>query len=112
VDEYALNTALTDAVEALAPDADTAELSRIGRLVGSADFQHDADLANRVTPELHTHDRWGNRVDHVEFHPAYHRIMTDDLASGSHSLAWSHPGPGANVERAARFMLFAQVEPG
>lgn len=112
IDEYRTNVALTEAVAALAPDADTAELSRIGSLVGSADFQHDADLANRVTPQLQTHDRWGNRIDHVEFHPAYHRIMRDDLGAGSHSFAWAHPGPGANLERAARFMLFAQVEPG
>ncbi len=112
VDEYAGNVALVEAVGQLAPHADRAELTRIGRLVGSSDFQHDADLANRIPPELHTHDRWGNRIDHVEFHPAYHRILADDLASGSHSLAWAHPGAGATVERAARFMLFAQIEPG
>jgi putative acyl-CoA dehydrogenase len=112
VDEYRSNIALTEAVAALAPHANRAELSRIGRIVGSADFQHDAATANRVTPVLQTHDRWGRRIDHVEFHPAYHRIMRDDLAAGSHCLAWVQPGQGANVERAARFMLFAQVEPG
>jgi len=112
IDEYRSNVALTEAVDALAPHADRAELSRIGRLVGGEDFQHDAAAANRVTPVLQTHDRWGRRIDHVEFHPAYHRIMGDDLAAGSHSLAWAHPGDGANVDRAARFMLFAQVEPG
>ena len=112
IDEYSANVALVDAVRTFAPQADSAELERIGRLVGSADFQHDADLANTITPQLQTHDRWGNRIDHVEFHPAYHRIMRDDLATGSHSLAWTAPGPGANVERAARFMLFAQIEPG
>ncbi|MEO7124808.1 MAG: acyl-CoA dehydrogenase family protein [Nakamurella sp.] len=112
IDEYGTNIALVESVAQLAPHADTAELSRIGQLVGSADFQHDAALANRVIPALSTHDRWGNRVDHVEFHPAYHRIIKDDLEAGSHSLAWANPGPGANVERAARFMLFAQIEPG
>lgn len=112
VDEYHSNAALTDAIARLAPHADAAELGRIGALVGSASFQDDARLANRVTPELHTHDRWGRRIDEVEFHPAYHRIMGDDLAAGSHSLAWARPGSGANVERAAHFMLFAQVEPG
>jgi putative acyl-CoA dehydrogenase len=112
IDEYSSNVALTEAVAALAPRADAAELARLGSLVGSEDFQHDAATANRITPILQTHDRWGRRIDHVEFHPAYHRILRDDLAAGSHSLAWAHPAPGANVERAARFMLFAQVEPG
>lgn len=112
LDEYGANVALTEAVARFAPQADAAELSRIGRLVGSESFQRDAATANRVTPELVTHDRWGNRIDHVELHPAYHRIMRDDLAAASHCLAWTRPGPGANVERAARFMLFAQIEPG
>jgi putative acyl-CoA dehydrogenase len=112
IDEYRSNVALTEAIAALAPHADSEELSRIGALVGSEDFQRDAAAANRVTPVLQTHDRWGRRIDQVEFHPAYHRIIRDDLAAGSHSLAWTQPGPGANVQRAARFMLFAQVEPG
>ena len=112
VDEYAMNTALVEAVTALAPDADTEELRRIGRLVGSASFQHDAAIVHKVTPRHSSHDRWGHRVDDVEFHPGYHRIIDDALTAGAHSHAWAHPGPGANVERAARFMLFGQIEPG
>lgn len=112
IDEFTGNVALAEAVGRLAPQADRAALEAIGALVGSADFQRDAATANRVTPVLYTHDRWGRRIDEVEFHPAYHRIIRDDLTAGSHSLAWAHPGPGANVERAARFMLFAQIEPG
>jgi putative acyl-CoA dehydrogenase len=112
IDEYGLNTALTEAVDRLAPHADTAELSRIGRLVGSSEFQHNAEAANSYPPQLRTHDRWGNRIDEIEFHPGYHQIMGADLAAGGHAFAWIHPGGGANVERAARFMLFAQVEPG
>ncbi|SMY12649.1 acyl-CoA dehydrogenase family protein [Brevibacterium jeotgali] len=112
VDEYTSNTALVDAVTALAPQADADELGRIGRLVGSESFQRDAAVAHRITPQLSTHDRWGHRVDDVEFHPGYHRIIDDALSAGAHSHAWAHPGPGANVERAARFMLFSQIEPG
>lgn len=112
VDEYSSHTALVEAVAALAPQADTDELSRIGRLVGSESFQRDAAVAHRITPQLSTHDRWGNRVDDVEFHPGYHRIIDDALSAGAHSHAWAHPGAGANVERAARFILFGQIEPG
>ena len=112
VDEFALNTSLVEAVDRYAPGASTVELTRIGELVGSADFINDARLANAYGPELKTHDEWGNRIDAIEFHPAYHRIIGDALASGAHSRAWTDPGPGANPDRAARFMLFSQIEPG
>ncbi len=61
---------------------------------------------------LHTHDRWGTRIDEVEYDDAYHRIIAAAVASGAHTSAWASPGPGANVDRAAAFFLFAQVEPG
>lgn len=112
VDEFALDTALQEAVARYAPQADTEELGRIGRVVGSAGFQDDARLANEHTPRLHTHDRWGHRVDDIEFHPAYHRIIDESLQAGTHALAWTQGGAGAEAERAARFMLFSQVEPG
>lgn len=112
VNEFTLNRALVDAFGHYAPEASPAEVERIGALVGSADFINDSRLANLYGPVLHTHDDWGNRIDDVEFHPAYHRIIGDALAAGAHSYAWTHPGPGANVERAVRFMLFSQIEPG
>lgn len=59
VDEYSSNTALAEAVTALAPDADTEELRRLGRLVGSASFQHDAAIVHKDTPRHSSHDRGG-----------------------------------------------------
>ncbi|SDS27614.1 putative acyl-CoA dehydrogenase [Brevibacterium siliguriense] len=112
INEFALNTALKDALAHYAPSASHDELERIGALVGSADFINDARLANVHGPVLRTHDDWGNRIDEIEFHPAYHRIIGDALDAEAHSYAWTHPGPGANVERAVRFMLFSQIEPG
>lgn len=112
INEFSLNTALKDALAHYAPGASRDELERIGALVGSADFINDARLVNVHGPVLRTHDDWGNRVDEIEFHPAYHRIIGDALDAEAHSYAWTHPGPGANVERAARFMLFSQIEPG
>jgi putative acyl-CoA dehydrogenase len=88
------------------------DLHDIGRLVGSASFQRDAVLANTVTPVLRGVDRWGNRIDEVDYHPSYHRIIGAAVAAGAHTSAWAQPRPGANVARAAAFMLFAQVEPG
>lgn len=112
VNEFTTNPALVEAVATFAPTADTAKLTAIGAEVGTASYQHDAELANTVTPVHRSHDRWGNRVDEIEFHPAYHRIMGYSVNQGLHTSAWAHPGPGANVERAAGFMLVSQVEPG
>lgn len=112
INEYELNTVLTEAVRrhdgAWAQD----ELREIGELVGSEQFQHDAKLANTVTPELHTFNRWGQRIDEVEYHPSYHRIISASVAHGAHTRCWDDPQPGSHVVRAAAFMLFGQVEPG
>ncbi|AZG47629.1 acyl-CoA dehydrogenase family protein [Gordonia insulae] len=112
VNEYELNTVLREAVARHDGGWADDELREIGALVGSESFQHDAALANAITPVLHTHDRWGNRIDEVEYHPAYHRIIAASVAHGSHTRCWADPQPGSHVVRAAGFMLFGQIEPG
>ncbi len=112
VNEYTAHAALTEAVARYGTRWAADELTEIGALVASADFQHDAELANVNPPVLATHDRWGNRVDSVEFHPAYHRIIAAAIGHGAHTRCWSDPRPGAHVARAAAFLLFTQVEPG
>jgi putative acyl-CoA dehydrogenase len=94
-----------------APDG----LSAIGRFVMSREAQELAYLANRHTPELHTHDRQGNRLDEVTFHPAWHALMRRSVANGLHSSIWeSDSGDGKNrhLARALRFFLSAQLECG
>ncbi|MFZ2512389.1 MAG: acyl-CoA dehydrogenase family protein [Gordonia sp. (in: high G+C Gram-positive bacteria)] len=112
VNEYTGHTALVEAVQAFGGGWASEALTEAGALVGTADFQHDAELANTYTPVLRTHDRWGNRVDDVEFHPAYHRIIGDALRHGAHTSCWADPRVGAHVARAAMFMQFSQIEPG
>ena len=112
VDEYALNPALREAVATFAPAGDHRELHDIGAYVGSAWYQDAARLANTITPVLRTHDRWGHRIDEIEFHPAYHAVMEYSISQGLHTSAWAEPGPGANVTRAAGFYLVSQIEPG
>jgi len=112
VDEYALNTPLVDAVSAFGAGWADPGLRDAGRLVGSGEFQRDAERANVHTPVLHAHDRWGFRLDEVEYDPSYHRVIAAAVAHGAHTSAWAEPRPGAHVARAATFMLFAQVEPG
>jgi putative acyl-CoA dehydrogenase len=71
-----------------------------------------ARLANEHPPRLRTHDRFGNRIDEVEFHPAWHSLMRTSVESGLHALSWREPRPGAQVARAGLFFLMAQVEAG
>ncbi|WP_404473942.1 acyl-CoA dehydrogenase family protein [Microbacterium aerolatum] len=112
LDEYATNAALVEGVER--HDAAWAHhrLHLTGQRVGAASFQRDAERANRHEPVLHTHDRYGHRIDEVEYDDAYHRIIGAAVADGAHTSAYVEPMPGANVSRAATFMLYAQVEPG
>ncbi len=112
IDEFATNVPLVEAVNRYDAAWALPQLHQVGQYVGTAQFQHDAELANTFEPVLHAFDRYGNRIDEVEYHPAYHRIIGAAVESGAHTSAWAEPKPGANVARAAAFMLFAQVEPG
>lgn len=112
VDEFGLNGPLVEGVARYDAAWAHDDLHEVGRLVGSGSFQADAERANTNVPVLSTHDRWGNRIDEVEYDESYHRVIAAAAASGAHTSAWAEPRPGANVARAATFMLFAQVEPG
>jgi putative acyl-CoA dehydrogenase len=112
VNEYEANVALVEAVKRYDVQWATDHFSEVGALVGRADFQRDAELANIYSPVFASHDRWGNRVDAVDFHGAYHRIIGSAIEHGAHTSCWVDPRPGAHIARAAIFMLFAQVEPG
>ena len=112
VDELATNTPLLEGVRRHDAGWAIEQLHDVGRLVGGGDLQHDAAQAHRHPPELRTHDRWGRRLDEVDYHPAYHRVIAHAVAHGAHTSAWADPRPGASVARAATFMMFAQVEPG
>ncbi len=112
VDEFSSNLPLREAVTRYGAEWALDGLEIVGRQVGSAEFQQLAERANRMEPTLRTHDRFGNRIDEVDYDPSYHRIMSAAVAAGAHTSAWADPKPGANAARAATFMLFAQVEPG
>ncbi|WP_431218441.1 acyl-CoA dehydrogenase family protein [Leifsonia xyli] len=112
VDEFAANLPLREGVSRYDAGWATEALDEVGRLVGSAAFQRDAELANLHEPQLRAFDRWGNRIDEVEYDDGYHRVIAAAVAAGAHTSAWAAPQPGANVARGATFMLFAQVESG
>jgi putative acyl-CoA dehydrogenase len=69
-------------------------------------------LANENPPRLRTHDPFGNRIDEVEFHPAWHSLLKTSVEHGLHALSWREPRAGAHVARATLFYLMAQVEAG
>jgi len=110
VNLFEANAALRDAVRFNQPSLATAGLSSLGKAAGSADMQRHARLANLHTPTLHAHDRFGHRIDEVEFHPSYHVLLGAALHHRLHGSPWAADGP-SHVERAAGFMLFTELEP-
>ncbi|HEX2547719.1 MAG TPA: isovaleryl-CoA dehydrogenase, partial [Ramlibacter sp.] len=108
---FDINRPLQDALKFNAPHLDTAPLRALGQLAGSGDMQQHARLANVHTPQLRTHDRFGHRIDEVEFHPSYHALMTAAVDAGLHGTPWAASGGNAHVLRAAGFMLFTELEP-
>ena len=112
-DLYSADQALTAAVERHLPpdllDEVRGELTALGRASGSAQLQEWAVQANENPPRLRTHDRHGHRVDEVDFHPAWHRLLGKGVSAGL-TAAWARPG--GHVRRAAAFLVWAQVEAG
>ena len=86
-----------------------AELSGLGRSAGSAQAQEWGRQANEVPPVLRTHDRYGNRIDEVEFHPAWHQLLDRAVGAGL-TDAWSRPD--GQLRRTAGFYVWSQVEAG
>lgn len=87
------------------------QLAVYGQLAGGPLMQAGF-LANRHPPVLHSHDRYGHRIDLVEFHPSYHELMSTGIAHGITSAPWADPRPGAHVARAATMYLHNQAEAG
>ncbi|MBV8925815.1 MAG: acyl-CoA dehydrogenase family protein, partial [Bradyrhizobium sp.] len=116
VDLYALDRPLQEAVAAFGGAAAQAELSDFGRHWGSAALAARGRAANENTPKLRTFDAKGNRRDEVEFHPAYHELMAHSAHAGLHNSTWTTDGKAAGgaaeVIRAAKFQMAAQVETG
>ncbi|MFD5566326.1 isovaleryl-CoA dehydrogenase [Kitasatospora griseola] len=88
------------------------ELHALGRLAGTEQAADWARLANDNPPVLHTHDRYGHRIDEVEFHPYWHELMRTAVEHGLHAAPWQDERPGAHTARAAKFYVWGQVEAG
>jgi putative acyl-CoA dehydrogenase len=110
-DVFGADAALVEAVGRYTGAAPLAGLSALGRLAGSEEAHRWAVEADTSPPVLRTHDRFGHRVDEVDFHPSWHALMDVAVREGLHGAAWT-AGPGGQVRRAAGFVVWSQVEAG
>jgi putative acyl-CoA dehydrogenase len=112
VDLYSSNVALVEAVQREGAGWVDGQAREVGVFAGSAEAIELGRLANENVPVLRTHDRFGNRIDEVDYHPAYHRFMERSISHGLHCIPWTEERPGAHAARAATFMTMSQAEGG
>jgi putative acyl-CoA dehydrogenase len=108
---YLENRPLTEAARREGADWAEEKLRRLGEEAGGEPLEWGR-LANENPPQLKTHDRYGNRIDEVEFHPAWHWLMEMSVKHGTHALPWIDPRPGAHAARAALMLSGSAVESG
>jgi putative acyl-CoA dehydrogenase len=110
-DLWADDVVLRDSVQREGAGAFAGRIADYGALAGDTLYRLGFD-AHRDRPRLRTHDRFGHRVDQVEFHPNYHALMQAAIEHGVAGLSWAQPQAGAHVARAALSYLHSQAEPG
>jgi putative acyl-CoA dehydrogenase len=109
---FATDIALTEGLRREGAGWHEEKLLRFGAELGSKNVLRLGEQANHHLPELDTHDRFGNRIDCVEFHPSWHELLALLRREALHALPWMNPQPGAHVARAAGYFLHGQVEAG
>jgi putative acyl-CoA dehydrogenase len=112
VDVFASNLPLVEAVEREGAGWVRERASALGRFVGGEPQQQWGRLANENKPVLRTFDRYGHRIDEVEFHPAWHNLMRMGVEHELHSLPWTSSQPAPHVARAGLYMTAMQAEAG
>jgi putative acyl-CoA dehydrogenase len=111
-DVFGSDAALAEGVAREGASWATDELRDLGRRAGSPYAQELGRQANENPPVLRTHDRYGNRIDIVRYHPAYHELMSTAVAHGLHAAPWADDRVGAHVARAAKVIVWYQVDGG
>jgi putative acyl-CoA dehydrogenase len=111
-DLFAEDRALVEALRREGGAGREEECASFGRLCGRRDTLELGRLANASPPLLRAFDRFGERIDEVEFHPAWHDLLRTGVEHGLHGFPWADPEPGAHVARATRFLLLAYAEAG
>jgi putative acyl-CoA dehydrogenase len=111
-DVFGADAALVEAVAREGAVWATDELHALGGRAGSVDAQELGRRANENPPVLVAFDRYGNRIDRVRYHPAYHELMTTAIGNGLHAAPWADDRGGAHVARAAKVIVWYQVDGG
>jgi putative acyl-CoA dehydrogenase len=111
-DPLATNRALAEALEREGGGWAKERITRFGRRVTSEEVIRWGFQANENPPKLRTHDRFGHRIDEVEYHPAYHQLMALGAENGVVNLPWVETKPGAHAARAALYTLLHEIESG
>jgi putative acyl-CoA dehydrogenase len=112
VNLFEVNSTLVEAVQREGAAWAIGQLGSFGEQAGSEEAAQWSIEANTETPVLHTHNRIGQRIDEVSFHPAWHQLLHTSLAAGAHALSWRETRQGRHVARAAAFYLASQMEGG
>src|SRR3954453_17776877 len=106
------NRPLVEALRREGAEAFEDRVRELGARAGTAESLERGRLANEYPPVLRTHDRYGNRIDEVEFHPAWHELLRLSVGAGIHALPWREPVRGAQAGRAAMMLAMSGVESG
>jgi len=112
VDVFSSNLPLVEAAKREGASWALPRAAELGKFVGGAPQQLWGRLANENKPVLKTHDRYGHRIDEVEFHPAWHQLMKMGVEHELHSLPWTSSEPSPHAARAALYMTAMQAEAG
>ncbi len=106
------DTALADGLARECAEWAAGDISDLGELAGSEQAMEWGRLANENQPILQTHDKYGHRIDRIDFHPAYHRLMATAVSSGMHAYPWAEAAPGSHVARAAKMIVWSHADAG
>ena len=109
---FASDVVLREAVENNGGAWNDENAAAFGAILGKAETLELGNSANANPPKLKTHDRFGNRLDTVEFHPAYHELMRVSIENETHTLAWTSERDGAYIARSALAFMKQQVDEG
>jgi putative acyl-CoA dehydrogenase len=109
---YLADRALVEAVQREGAAWAADDLTALGELAWSPMAREWGRTAEASPPVLRTHDRYGNRIDVVEYHPAYHRLLATAITNGLHAAPWGDDSPGAHVARCAKTIVWSPVDYG
>ncbi len=113
INYFNIDVALKEGVNREEADWAFSDIRDFGATMGSVHAREQARLADKFSPELKPFDPQGRRLNEVEFHPAYHNLMSMAMKGRIHNLAWLHEGrPGAHAAQMAKAFLFNQTEGG